>query len=140
MKTLSQVVLGTLFATSFATAGLAEKSDRAFVEQMRYQINAARSEPGVAQHGATELAEAERRLPELARAMDDNEVEDARAARDGINALIDAARVQARMANERPESRPASYAPRPAAPAKSIVHRVAYKRPHAGNGCTLASR
>jgi len=78
MNRLSLVLLCGVVAV--ASPALAEKSDRAFVEQMRDQIIAARSEPGVARAGAAELAAAERRLPDLAKAMDDNEVQDARAA------------------------------------------------------------
>jgi hypothetical protein len=101
---------------------------------MRGQISAARSEPGVARAGAAELAEAERRLPELAKAMDDNEAEDARASRDGINALIDAARMRARPAR----AEPAAYTP--PAPQKKRVHRVSYRPAKPKPGCTLASR
>lgn len=123
---------------SLAAPALAEKSDRAFVEQMRDQIMAARSEPGVARAGAAELAEAERRLPELAKAMDDNEAQDARATRDGINALIEAARVRARLAQTETTARPAAYTP-PPVPTKR-VKRVAYRPAKPKTGCTLASR
>lgn len=123
---------------ALANPALAEKSDRAFIEQMRSQIMTARGEPGVARAGAAELAAAERRLPELAKAMDDNEAEDARAARDGINALIEATRVRARGAQAEPAARPAAYTPAPA-PAKR-VKRVAYRPTKPKTGCTLASR
>jgi hypothetical protein len=132
-------VVGALLASAFATAALAEKSDRAFIEEMRGQIATARSEPGVARQGASELAEAERRLPELAKALDDNEAEDARASRDGIKALIQAARIRAQVTST-PETRPASYSRPAPMPAKKTIHRVAYKHAQPTKGCTLASR
>jgi hypothetical protein len=138
MNRLSLVLLCGIAAV--ASPALAEKSDRAFVEQMRDQIIAARSEPGVARAGAAELAAAERRLPDLAKAMDDNEAQDARATRDGINALIQAARFRARAAQSAqadPGASPATYvlpSPRPKA------KRVAYRPQKAKSGCTLASR
>lgn len=139
MKKLPHIIAGALLASAFSTAALAEKSDRAFIEEMRGQISAARGEPGVARLGAVELAEAEHRLPELAKALDDNETEDARASRDGIKALIQAARIRAQTTNMA-ETRPASYAQTARAPAKKMVHRAAYKRTQPIRGCSLASR
>jgi hypothetical protein len=140
MKRISLALLCGLAAA--ASPALAEKSDRAFVEQMREQITAARNEPGVARAGAAELAAAERRLPDLAKAMDDNEAQDARAARDGINALIQAARVRAsaaQLAQAEANTRPAAYVP-PAPAPRAKAKRVAYRAPKVKSGCTLASR
>lgn len=140
MNRISRLSLCGLLAAAIVTPALAEKSDRAFVEEMRGQINAARAEPGVARAGAAELAAAERRLPDLAKALDDNEAEDARASRDGINALIDAARMRARPARaEAVAYTPPAAAVAPA-PQKKRVHRVAYRPVKAKPGCTLASR
>jgi hypothetical protein len=127
-----------LISALLATPALAEKSDRVFVEEMRSRIAAARSETNVAQAGAADLAQAERRLPELAKALDDNEAEDARASRNGIEALIAAARLRARTVSEQPQAQPAHYTP--PAPTKR-VHRAAHKpaKPKPA-GCTLASR
>jgi len=140
MRNLTHIIAATLLTSGLATAAFAEKSDRAFIEEMRGQITAARSEPYVAQRGAAELAEAERRLPELAKALDDNEAEDARAARDGIKALIQAARIRAQASSASQQARPAAYSPPAAAPARKVVRRAAYKRPAVNRGCTLASR
>lgn len=139
MKRIFLVSLCGMAALSLAGPALAEKSDRAFVEQMRDQIMAARNEPGVARAGAAELAAAERRLPDLAKAMDDNEAQDARAARDGINALIEAARVRARLAQAEPAAHPAAYTPPAAAPVKR-GKRVAYRPAKPKSSCKLASR
>jgi hypothetical protein len=139
---MKRTTLALLCGLAAVSPALAEKSDRAFVEQMRDQIMTARSEPGVARAGAAELAAAERRLPELAKAMDDNEAQDARAARDGINALIQAARVRARtaqLAQVETPARPAAYAP-PVVSKPKAVKRVAYRPSKARSGCTLASR
>jgi len=127
-----------MISALLATPAIAEKSDRVFVDDMRSRIAAARSEPNVAQAGAADLAQAERRLPELAKALDDNEAEDARAARDGIEALIAAARIRARTVNEKPEAQAARYTP-PASAKR--VYRAAYKPAKSKPaGCTLASR
>jgi len=138
MNRIIRLSLSGLLAATIVTPAFAERSDRAFVEEMRMQINAARSEPGVARAGAAELAEAERRLPELAKAMDDNETEDARASRDGINALIDAARMRARPIRAQAATAPAAYTP-PAQPKRQVRH-VAYRPAKPKPACTLASR
>lgn len=140
MRNLTHMMAAALLTSGLTTAALAEKSDRAFVEEMRGQIMAARGEPDVARRGAVELAEAERRLPELAKALDDNEAEDARAARDGIKALIQAARIRAQASPASQEARPAAYSPPAAAPARKVVRHAAYKRPAPKRGCSLASR
>lgn len=138
MNKHSMFAAAGLISALLATPALAEKSDRVFVEEMRSRIAAARSEPNVAQAGAADLAQAERRLPELAKALDDNEAEDARASRNGIEALITAARIRARTISERPQTQPARYVP-PAQPRR--VYRAAYKPAKAKTpGCTLASR
>ncbi len=116
----------------------AEKSDRIMVETIRSRIMAIRTELPATGAGAVELAEAESRLRDLSKALDDNEASDARASLNGIEALIAAARVRANATALNKQTTPLKLAP---AQALSTRKRIAY-RPAAKSkcACRLASR
>jgi hypothetical protein len=133
------IVAATALTLNGVAPAYAEKSDRIIVENMRTRIFAARSELHANGAGTVELSEAEARLRELAKALDDNEAADARASVNGIEALIAAARVRANAAARAPETAPAHWS---ATPARAPVRkRIVYQRPvHAKPACRIASR
>lgn len=109
-----------LFALASTAPAHAEKSDRVMVETMRARILAARDELGANGAGKVELSEAEARLRELSKALDNNEAADARASVNGIEALIAAARIRARAPSQTPA------AALPAAASQAPRKRVSY--------------
>jgi hypothetical protein len=133
------ILAATTLTLNVVAPAYAEKSDRVIVENMRARIIAARSDLDANGAGTVELSEAEARLRELAKALDDNEAADTRASVNGIEALIAAARVRASAAARAPETAPARWSP---APARAPVRRrIGYHKPvHAKPACRIASR
>ena len=120
----------------------AEKSDRIMVETMRARIVAARDDLGPSGAGMVELSEAEARLRELSKALDNNEAADARASVNGIEALIAAARIRAHASAAPSQMAPSRWAPPPAPAAKTGTRkRISYPKPVRNKcSCRMASR
>lgn len=138
MKRIS-ILFGSVLALATINPAHAEKSDRIVVENMRARIMAARSELGANGAGIVELSEADGRLRDLSKALDNNEAADARASINGIEALIVAARVRA-TATDRPSAvAPAHW--RPTSVPAPVRKRVGFNaRPRAKSTCRIASR
>jgi len=104
MKTTTRLMLGaTALALFGATPALADKSDDVYIDQLREKIAMARGEPGVAQNGSAELDRAEKALPVLKEALDDNKKGRTEALSNEIDALIQTARVRAQVAMTKEE-------------------------------------
>ncbi len=133
---LSAIVL----AFAVVNPAHAEKSDRIMVENLRARIMAVRSDVGVNGAGTVELSEAEARLRELSKALDNNEAADARAAVNGIDALIAAAQLRANAAVRVSEAAPARWTSPPAPVLKR--KRISYSKPQPRTRpvCRIASR
>lgn len=129
-----------LLALAATAPAHAEKSDRIMVETMRARILAARDDLGPNGAGTVELSEAEGRLHELSKALDNSEAADTRASVNGIEALIAAARIRANAANQAPRAAPAGRViPAPAAP--PVRRQIGYQRPAKPKcACKVASR
>jgi hypothetical protein len=136
------LIIASLVAA--ATPAFAEKSDRVMIDNLRARIDAAyavNSGPG-----RVELGEAEARLRDLAKALDNNEEEQARASVNGIEALLTAARIRAEAAEARPASvRPAAPVqltpPAPVVAKPRTVRRVSHRPGSRRKQCScLASR
>jgi hypothetical protein len=138
MKRIYFFLAGSL-ALAATNPAHAEKSDRMVVEDMRARISAVRSDLGANGAGSVELAEADSRLRDLFKALDNNEASDVRASIRGIEALIAAARIRADAASRTPAAAPARWTPAPvSAPPRK---RISYKKPvHTAPGCRIASR
>jgi outer membrane protein OmpA-like peptidoglycan-associated protein len=103
MKTsISHLLCATALVLSAAPA-LADKSDRLFVDQLRDKIAVARAEPAVAQNGSAELDRAQEALKPLLDNLDENEVKAAKNITGEIEALIETARAQVKIAGLKTE-------------------------------------
>lgn len=132
------LIAATALALVATVPAYAEKSDRIMVQNMRSRIMTMQADLPENGAGSVELAEAESRLRDLSKALDDNESADARASVNGIEALIAAARVRADAAQPKPQAAPVSWTPAPVAtPRKRISHRPAAKPKRV---CRIASR
>jgi outer membrane protein OmpA-like peptidoglycan-associated protein len=98
MKTLIKLTAAALLVTTAATPAFADASDRLVVNQLREKIGAVRAEPGVSEYGAAELEAAEASLEPLLGNLDSNDAVQAEALTNRINALIETARVRAKIA------------------------------------------
>lgn len=132
------LIAATALALAATVPAYAEKSDRIMVHNMRSRVMAVQADLPENGAGSVELAEAESRLRDLSRALDDNESADARASVNGIEALIAAARVRADAARPKVQAAPANWTPAPVVtPRKRISHRSAAKSKRV---CRTASR
>lgn len=133
------ILIGSALALTAIAPAQAEKSDRIVIENMRARIMAARSDLGPNGAGGVELTEAESRLRDLSKALDDNETADARASVNGIEALIAAARVRVSAASRTPTAVPARWAP--TSDSVPVRKRIIYKKPdQTKRACAIASR
>lgn len=127
---MKRIILIAATAITFAAAmpAHAEKSDRIMVQNMRSRIMTMQAELPENGAGSVELSEAESRLRDLSKALDDNEAADARASVNGIEALIAAARIRADAGKPKVQAAPANWTP-PAVstPRKRIAYRPAAK-------------
>lgn len=132
----------TLLAVAALAPAHAEKSDRIMVETMRARILAARDELGPNGEGRVELSEADARLRELSKALDNNEASDARASVNGIEALIAAARIRANASVAVLQAAPSGPASPSGGEAKLKTRkRINYSRPARHKcSCRMASR
>src|SRR3546814_420494 len=103
MKTLIKLTAAGLLATSMATPAFADESDRLIVNQLREKIGAVRAEPGVSEYGGAALDAAEASLDPLLRNLDADDEVQAAALTNRINALIETARVRAKIAQVKAE-------------------------------------
>ena len=103
MKTSFTRLLAATALVLSAAPALADKSDRLFVDQLRNKIAVARGEPGVAQNGSAELDRADGALKPLLDNLDENEVKAAKNITGQIDALIETARAQAKIAGIKSE-------------------------------------
>lgn len=99
-QSLSFLVAASALSMTVSGTAHAEKSDRVFVERMRGDIIAARSDAQVAIHGDAELDRAELALRDLTRVMDDNERVAAASITAEIDTLIATARIKAQIARQ----------------------------------------
>jgi hypothetical protein len=138
MKKFKLIAVSTL-AFAVITPAHAEKSDRVMIETMRSQILSARADIDASGAGRVELAEAESRLRDLAKALDDNEASDARASVNGIEALIAAARIRANAAARFSEA--ISESRKPAQVSAPVRKRLARRASGAAKPtCRIATR
>ena len=138
MKSISLLVGGAMVLAIVSPAN-ARKSDQVMIENMRARIFAVRSEIDANGAGSVELAEAESRLHDLARALDHNKAGDARASINGIETLMAAARARAHASLRTSEAVPTRWTPTPSA--APIRKRISFHKPlQAKSGCRIASR
>lgn len=133
------ILIASLIALGVTVPAQAEKSDRIIIENMRARIHAARNELGTSRAGEVELSEAEGRLRELFKALDDNEMADARASINGMDALIAAARVRAVASTHTAQASPARWTPS-VSPAPTRKRTSDQKPARRRSACRIASR
>lgn len=138
MNRLSLCIAGGL-ALATTVPAHAEHSDRVVVEEMRARVAAVRQELGPDAAGSVELVEADNRLRDLFKALDNGRGANVRASVNGIEALIAAARVRSEAARRAPAATPTSWTP--ASPAAPVRKRIGYRKPaRPVAGCRIASR
>ncbi len=103
MNRITTTLMGATALALLSTTALAEKRDNILVDQYREKIAAARAEPGVAQNGAADLDRATAELNDLHSRLDNNDVAQAKAVMTELDALIETARVRARIASAKEE-------------------------------------
>lgn len=103
MNRITTTLMGATALALLSTPALAEKRDNILVDQYREKIAAARAEPGVAQNGAADLDRATAELNDLHSRLDNNDVAQAKAVMTELDALIETARVRARIAGAKEE-------------------------------------